>query len=41
VDLSNLVSFGAASLLFYVLTFRGERRSRTTVDHPLVSESES
>src|SRR3989475_1608842 len=41
VDLSNLVSFGAASLLFYVLASRGERRSRATVDHPVVSESES
>jgi len=41
VDLSNLVSFGAASLVFYVLASRGERRSRATVDHPLVSELES
>ncbi len=40
VDLSNLISFAAASLLFYALTSRVERRSRATVDHPLVSESE-
>jgi len=40
VDLSNLVSFVAASLLFYALTSWGERRSRATVDHPLASESE-
>ncbi len=40
VDLSNLVSFAAASLLFYALTSWGERRSRAAVDHPLVSESE-
>jgi len=40
VDLSNLISFAAASLLFYTLTSWGERRSRATVDHPLVSELE-
>jgi nucleobase:cation symporter-1, NCS1 family len=40
VDLSNLVSFAAASLLFYALTSWEARRSRARVDHPLVSESE-
>ena len=40
VDLSNLVSFAAASLLFYTLTSWEARRSRARVDHPLVSESE-
>src|SRR5207244_10379744 len=40
VDLSNLISFAAASLLFYALTSWGERRSRAAVDHSLVSESE-
>jgi len=40
VDLSNLVSFAAASFLFYALTSWEERRSRTTVDQVLVSESE-
>jgi len=40
VDLSNLISFAAASLLFYALTSWEERRSRTPVDQVLVSESE-
>jgi len=40
VDLSNLVSFAAASLLFYALASREGRRSRAGVGHPLVSESE-
>ncbi|HVG36558.1 MAG TPA: cytosine permease, partial [Thermoplasmata archaeon] len=40
VDLSNLVSFAAASLLFYALTSRGERRSQAAAVHPPLAESE-
>ncbi len=40
VDLSNLVSFAAASVLFYALTSRGERRSQAAAVHPPLAESE-
>ena len=39
VDLSNLVSFTVASLLFYALASSEARRSRAPADHPLASES--